>query len=505
MNMNNRVGLIKTFSVIIFCFLLIGCEEDRALNVEIIKPTEEEIVEAPEKKPLEDAWYKKIDITLIKEAPVIPILKNIAQKFNLKLLFNVEQIEGINYCAKDKPFIEILSDICDINGWKLRIKKNNGKISTDTPYMNSYCVLYLMGEKKGNSDTSATNNIDHYNKLTQIHSGSNAKLSNEIKINPFEELQKNIEMIATSIEGEGVKFSIHKQAGVLNVVAKQKIHKMVMSYINLLARQLRNQILIEARIYEIELFERFETGVNWSPFIASGMASQNIPIMATQNGAFRIGLLTETSTSQIEGNILSFLRQFGKVNSISNPRVTIANNSFAIFKIVDNKVFFKLRNDYLFNPHHNNNKKDKNNQAFGSRMSSEIHTVPVGVILAVQPSIDANGRIMISLHSIISEVHDEIDDPAAAFISNDNSKVISKIPIIKTRELDTVFSTKEDKVAIIGGLLYSKKKKEESGFPIWVFGGKKQKLSEKKEIVIAIKAKIGYCPQNFNELVFLET
>jgi type II secretory pathway component GspD/PulD (secretin) len=99
-------------------------------------------------------------------------------------------------------------------------------------------------------------------------------------------------------------------------------------------------------------------------------------------------------------------------------------------------------------------------------------------------------------------VHEEVDDPALLLINQTDHKIVSKIPIIKMRELDTVFSTKEDKIAIIGGLLYSKKKQTESGLPF--FAGKQEKLSEKKEIVIAIKAKIAYCPQNPNELVFVE-
>lgn len=502
---------------IVFCFFLAGCEENivEEQDFQIPQNNTEELAKI--KKPLENAWYEKINITISKDANIVEILKGIANKFNLKIIFNIKQHENINYSAKDKPLIEVLSDICDILNWKLQIKGRNGKISDDATYMHTYYVPFLIGERVGASDSSFSGTPGKQSdKGSSINIGSSGSLSSAVNLNPFEELRKNLEIIAETKESENenektekvLKFSIHKQAGLLTIIAKQKVHKMIVKYLNLLSKQMRNQILIEARIYEVELYEQFETGIDWAKLLTIPFAKEGFPLLGSmsENGALNINIFNHDPSkpfNQLEGSIISFLRRFGKVHSISNPRVMIANNNIAIFKVVDNRVFFKLTQNERQSYSHNS--RNNNIPDISSTISSEIHTIPVGIILLVQPSIDSNGRITISLHPTISEVHQEIEDPALAIMAN-NAKIpiSSKIPIVKTRELDTVFTTEENKTAIIGGLLYSKKSDTESGLPLSWFGGKKAKLSEKKEIVIAIKAKIIYSQENYDELVFVE-
>ncbi len=503
---------IRNFSFLCSLFLAIflaGCEQNVVEEIDYTPPKENEYKQPTAiKKALENAWYEKINITLTKEVPIAQMLKGIAQRLDLKLVLNIKDTEGINYCAKNKPFIEVLADICEANEWKLLIKGRNAKISKDSAYMHSYSIPYLIGERKGVADTSfsGSGNIDG-SSSNSVNIGSNAKLSNTATLDAFDELRKSIEMIAQSEAENTVKFSIHKQGGILNVIATQKVHRMIMKYINLLSRQMRNQILIEARIYEIELFENFETGVDWSKLINFSFGTAQAPITTEAlQGGIGFGLIKNVTDNmdKFEGNILTFLRRFGKVHSMSNPRVMIANNNFAIFKIVDNKVFFRLTQHNTFDENQQNRRGNNNQQT--TRISSEIHTIPVGVILLVQPSIDEHGKITISLHPTISEVHDEVDDPAIILMANNANRraPTSKIPVIKTRELDTVFTTEENKISIIGGLLYSKKRETESGLPFEWLSGSKKKLSEKKEIVIAIKAKIVYCEQNADEAVFLE-
>lgn len=492
--------------------LLAGCDDDITPAIDYTLPKEDPVSKptAP-KKVLEHGWYEKINITLTKDVPVTDMLKSIAQKLDLKLVFNIQDVEGINYAAKNKPFIEILSDICQMHDWKMRIKGKNAKISNDSVYMHTYSIPYLLGERKSVADTSFTGTSGHSESgsaASSVNVGSNAKLSNVATIDAFEELRKNIEMIAAT-EAEGaVKFSIHKQAGILTVIATQKVHKMITKYINLLSSQMRNQILVEARIYEITLDEAFETGVDWHRLVNFGLGQAQLPITMTKHGGqFSFGLIKNVADNldAFEGSILTFLRTFGKVHSMSNPRVMITNNNFAIFKIVDNEVFFKLTQHSTFDP----SMGKKGNQQMNTRVSSEIHTIPVGVTLLVQPSIDEHGKITIALHPTISEVHDRLEDPALVIMANNanigNRKVPeSKIPVIKTRELDTVFTTEENKISIIGGLLYTKNEEAESGFPFGWLGSHKEKRAKKKEIVIAIKAKIVYCQQNADETVFVE-
>lgn len=496
--------------------LLVGCDDtithESDFAVPDVPKEEEQSKPKEAKRPLESGWYEKINITLTKDVPMAEMLKSIAQRLDLKLVFNIKDTMTINYSAKNKPFIEILSDICELNDWKLRIKGKNAKVADDAPYMHTYSIPYLIGERKGVADTSFSGSgssgmSSGGSTSGTVNIGSSARLSNDISLNAFDELRKNIEMIA-STEGENVvKFSMHKQAGILTVVAKQKVHRMITKYINLLSKQMRNQISIEARIYEIHLHERFATGVDWSNLAnfgldaLSGATGANISFRMSSVADGGIGVMIPTSAAQpVAGQIIHFLRRYGKVHSLSNPKVMITNNNFAVFKVVDNKVFFKISQQQMINP------TTGKLLPISHNISSEIHTIPVGIIMLVQPSIDEHGKITIALHPTITEVEDEKDDPAVSMMAAQQGRQlpVSKIPIVKTRELDTVFTVEENKVAIIGGLLYNKKEDKESGLPLSWLGSSKEKFSEKREIVIAIKARIVYCQQNPDESVFVE-
>ena len=497
--------------------LLVGCDEDANTHesdfaVPDVPKEEEQSKPKEARRPLESGWYEKINITLTKDVPMAEMLKSVAQRLDLKLVFNIKDTMTINYSAKNKPFIEVLSDICELNDWKLRIKGKNAKVADDSPYMHTYSIPYLIGERKGVADTSFSGSgssgmAGAGSTSGTVNIGSSARLSNDISLNAFEELRKNIEMIA-STEGENaVKFSMHKQAGILTVVAKQKVHRMITKYINLLSKQMRNQISIEARIYEIHLHEKFATGVDWSNLANIGLDALSnakggaaIPFRMNSTTDGGIGVIITGQPQRAAGQIIQFLRRYGKVHSLSNPKVMITNNNFAVFKVVDNKVFFKISQQQMINPTTGRPLPISNN------ISSEIHTIPVGIIMLVQPSIDEHGKITIALHPTITEVEDEKDDPAISMMAAQQGKQLpaSKIPIVKTRELDTVFTVEENKVAIIGGLLYNKKEDKESGVPLSWLGSSKERFSEKREIVIAIKAKIVYCQQNPDESLFLE-
>lgn len=487
--------------LIISILLLSGCVKDRVLPQDLKVEFEEDrsreirLVEKS-RKQLEEPWYKDADINVNKNVPLLEYLRSIAKTLGIKLQISVDEGKNINYSAKKKSFFEILRDICAQNGWKLTINGLNAKISPDIPYIHTHQVPYLLQSRKTQTETSAGS----INEKENFSIGSSAKIENTSTLDAFEELQKNLENILSNYETEGekkLKFTIHKQAGTVTLFATQRIHRIINNYINLITKNMRNQVLIEARIFEVGLYEGLETGIDWSRIFARGL-DNDIPISAADNstpGAISLALVNKTPIGspptwpKITGTILTLLKTFGKVQSISNPRIIVANNQVGIFKVVDNKVFFRLKQKIM----------QSSNIVLGSAqptntdiITSEAHTIPVGIIILVQPSIDESGRITIALRPTISEVDHEVEDPAVVLMAQKNNlNVSSKIPVIKSRELDTVFTVEEDVPVIIGGLLYSKKSERESGLPNfgWLQGSKKR-ASEKKEIVILMKAKL---------------
>ncbi|PJF37547.1 MAG: hypothetical protein CUN55_21510, partial [Phototrophicales bacterium] len=93
-----------------------------------------------------------------------------------------------------------------------------------------------------------------------------------------------------------VKFFINKQAGVLSVYAKQRVHKNIAHYIELLKKNLSVQILIEAKIFEVSLSDKFEAGVDWAGFAKYANEKYQIPLNVDFEGA--IGVISSKREAQ---------------------------------------------------------------------------------------------------------------------------------------------------------------------------------------------------------------
>ena len=197
---------------------------------------------------------------------------------------------------------------------------------------------------------------------------------------------------STEAGGESqVNYTIDRSAGLININGTQKQHKAIQTYLERLRKTMLAQVLIEAKVLEVSLDERFETGINWRAVfdqisigapLTGGLSPVPGPFnnLATAAGnAFSIAL----DDNNIDG-VISLIETFGTVRTLSNPRVTVMQNNTAVLKVAENQVFFRLE-------------VEREEQEDGTDLitvSSEINTVPVGVVITVQPSIDVEREII---------------------------------------------------------------------------------------------------------------
>lgn len=111
-----------------------------------------------------------------------------------------------------------------------------------------------------------------------------------------------------------------------------------------------------------------------------------------------------------------------------------------MLKVATNEVFFMLDFEWVYAA---NDKPDVEN------ISSQIMTIPIGLLLVVQPAVNLEtGDIFLTLRPTISRVEKFVNDPAVA-IKSDNT-VQSKIPVVQVREMDSVLRLKSGQVVILG-------------------------------------------------------
>jgi MSHA type pilus biogenesis protein MshL len=313
----------------------------------------------------------------------------------------------------------------------------------------------------------------------------------------------------------GAFYSLNRQAGTLTVSATERQHETIRQFLNEIESNTSSQVLIEAKIVEVSLSDRYQTGINWTNFGENGANfSGDLDSVASQ-----VTNRTSPSITLLKNGILGtnldlsaavkLLDEFGTARALSSPRLNAMNNQQAVLSFVENLLYFDI--DIQVTDAVPGTGSSPTTPAKVQVTSTPL-TVPVGIVLALQPSINKDtNEITLSVRPTLSKATQFVVDPgfevgkaqAAAALDEDSPIVTtlqaieSKIPQLEVRELDSIMKVKSGQVMVIGGLLEDKVATNDAGIPgvaeIPYFGNlfkSVDKTTTKKELVIMIRATI---------------
>lgn len=266
-------------------------------------------------------------------------------------------------------------------------------------------------------------------------------------------------------------FSMNEQAGIVTVFASQKQHELVGDYLRRLSNSVLSQVLIEAKIVEVSLSDQYRTGVDWNSFSGVDPVTGN-PVSGPFIGDnqtlnlgtnFSRGVATDEfpnptiglvwNNTDIDLNVaVSLINQFGTTRTLSSPRVTVVNNQTALLKVAENEVFFEITVEF---------QPATQTAASVTTFDSQVQTVPIGIVMAVQPAINAEtNQISLSMRPSITRLVRRVEDPGVALQlaqinaqNNSNLQVSSAIPVVETREVDSIVTMESGQVVVMGGLM----------------------------------------------------
>ena len=286
-------------------------------------------------------------------------------------------------------------------------------------------------------------------------------------------------------------FTINRQAGIVSVFASARLHQLIEAYLATLRELISRQVLIEAKIFEVQLSDRFQSGINWRAmigdfnFVAPLGTTVAPPPFGSSLDATRDVVTMAFSGTDLEV-IANFIQRFGTVRTLSSPRLAVLHNQTAVLKVAENQVFFRL----FFERIEQDDGDDQIN------INSEIRTVPVGLIMTVQPSINAEtDEISMALRPTVTRVIDVVQDPAVAIASNNT--VQSEVPVIAVQEIDSVVTMNSGQVVVMGGLMRDFVVSQDDGVPVlgqlpglgYLFKARDDQ-TRKTELVIFLRATI---------------
>lgn len=252
------------------------------------------------------------------------------------------------------------------------------------------------------------------------------------------------------------------ETGVISVRATNKQHEKVQEFIDKVMNSARKQVLIEATIVEVRLSDSFQAGIDWSRIKNQGTDGFQFQQTLGPDATFTNGVLTGAGTNALGdattagfvagyiGNIaasITLLKQFGDTKVLSSPKLMVLNNQTAILKVVDNLVYFTIQAQIS----QGNSLTGNNLQSF----TTTPNTVPVGVVMSVTPQVNDSGNVNVNVRPTISRKVGDQPDPNPAFRDPVTGvvRVISNIPIIQVREMESLLQINSGSTAILGGLM----------------------------------------------------
>ncbi len=337
-------------------------------------------------------------------------------------------------------------------------------------------------------------------------SGSEIETSSESTF--WKELKKTIKVLLGSKEGRSVVVS--PQSGIVVVRGMPGELRMVEKFLNRTQDVIQRQVIIEAKIVEVELSDAFQAGINWSAL----KATANNSFQASQVGGGSIfggsgvtstagnsGDLNPASLSQVVGStttalggifsialnisndfsaFIELLQTQGDVQVLSSPKVSTINNQKAVIKVGQDEFFIT-------------DVQSNTNIATGtSSTNSNVELTPFfsGVALDVIPQISNDNEIILHIHPSVSKVMEKVKDIG---LSSTTSLSVP-LAISTIRESDSIIRAKNGQVVVLGGLMQDAIKDEDASVPflsdlplIGSLFKHVRKVKKKSELVILLK------------------
>ncbi len=275
--------------------------------------------------------------------------------------------------------------------------------------------------------------------------------------------------------------SIDKDNGIIIVRAYPRALKMVETFINKVKKNCLKQVVIEAKILEIELKDEFDFGVDWSLLKSeTGNGIKFDPsVNAIGDGTAVPGLFSTNlslGSDVIFKSAIKMLSNQGTVSVLSSPKISVINNQKAIIKYGDNVSFVSNASDNSTTT----GTTTKTSSGFGTQSYFS------GIALDATPTITEDLDIIIHLHPVVSRVEQD----KKSFKLNDKVNEVS-FPKISNRETDTIVKAKSGDVVVIGGLSQSNTSMKQSGpgGRNYIVGalGRQIKSSRRTELIILLR------------------
>lgn len=377
----------------------------------------------------------------VRRVPVRDLLFALARDAGLEIDID-DAVDGlVTLNAVDQPMDAILARIAAQTALRYEFSADLLRILPDRPYLQHYPVNYIHLARKVSGAVSASTLISNGNSTASGAGNTSQTRIENVSGNHFwEQLEKNLLGILAQDSAPGGKDTTaapslltSPETGLVTVFARQRTQRKLADYLARLSKAAQRQVMIEATIVEVALSEGHEQGIDWSGLLGSGL----VEFAGNQlKGAVNL----RYNRNDNPAALISLLQRFGSTRVLSTPRLSVLNNQTALLKVVENYVYFTVRADSTSTA----------NVGTTVTYTTTPQTVPVGLVMGITPQISENGQIVLNVRPTITSIGREVADP-----NPDLRKygIENLVPMIRTREIESVMRIADGQIAVLGGLM----------------------------------------------------
>ena len=467
----------------------------------------------------------KFDLS-VNNTPASQVFMAIVSGTRYSMLVHPDVSGSISLNLKDVTVFEALEAIRELYGYEYKVDAARIYIQPISLQTRLFQVSYLTGQRTGTSSlrvssgsvsdsgTSTTGGTTTPSS-TANRGPDSSKVTMTSSTDFWAELSNSLTAIVGTEKGRSVVIS--PMSGVIVVRAMPDELRNVTAYLKASQISIERQVILEAKIVEVQLNDGFESGVNWGAFKngpnshtsigqlggnstnlapsgATGtllnsnpLGADGISISATPGSALvnatagtlngvaagggLFGLAFQTSNFAA---LLDFLETQGNVHVLSSPRIATLNNQKAVLKVGTDEFFVT-----------NVSTTTTTGTATTSTPSVTLQPFFSGIALDVTPRIDENNEIILHIHpsvSLVSTVTKSVNTGAGGTL-------ILPLASSSISETDSIVRARDGQIVAIGGLMRQATFDNQSGLPGLpkaVFG-QTSKRTEKRELVILLK------------------
>lgn len=463
---------------------------------------------------------------LVNNAPAREVFQALVADTRYSMLMHPDVTGTLSVTLRGVTVSEALEAIRDVYGYDFKIEGRRITIYAPTLQTRIFTVNYPQSQRVGSSDLRLSPGSALQAAAAGRTVGSGATTGSAAGVQQIEgsrvtttsktDFWTELAGAVRGLIGEGVGRNIvaSPQAGIIAVRAMPDELQQVDKFLKAAQVAVERQVMLEAKIVEVELSEGYQSGIDWSALRRSGNVTGAFGSLSGNAGNALIsgsnttlpGFVAGTASALTGGvslpaagtglfglalagtgfqAVLGFLETQGDVQILSSPRIATLNNQKAILKVGSEDFFVTSVSGGTV----------ASSSLFGSNGGTTLPSLTLtpffsGISLDVTPQIDEGVTITLHVHPSVTTVTQRTTQIDLGSIGSYRLPLASS----SVNESDTLVRIKDGNIVAIGGLMHMESSRGASGLPgtsdVPVLGtllGNRLRTGRKKEVVVLIK------------------